>query len=375
MNLIDLGWNDSFSQYFEKFKAENEKIRQQNPVVARISCEHRNLYHAITEKGDVTAEISGRFRHESFSRADFPVVGDWVVMTRQDNQSHATIHAVLPRQSHFSRKAILGGGPAYGMGKTEKQVLVTNINSVFLVSGLDGDFNLRRMERYLSIAWDSGASPVIVLNKSDLPENLDELIEQASEVALGVPILPVSAKTSDGIDSLLEYIPKGNTVTLLGSSGVGKSTIINSLIGEEIIKTGELRKSDGRGKHTTTYRELLILPNGGIVIDTPGMRELQAWSDDEGMEKTFGDIEELAKMCKFNDCSHQTEPGCAIQKALEDGTLDKKRYKGYLRLQKEMEHLKRRQDQKSTRQFNREWDKRIKKYHKDMKELRKKGLA
>lgn len=372
MNLFDLGWNDYFSQQFEEYKAKFEKL---NVISARVSCEHRNLYHVITENGDITAEVSGRFRHEALRRADFPVVGDWVVIATQENQQSATIHAVLPRQSYFSRKAVLGGGPAYGLGKTEEQVLVGNINSVFLVSGLDGDFNLRRIERYLTIAWDSGATPVIVLNKSDLSENIHEQIEKVEEIALGVPILPVSAKTGDGLDSLLGYIPKGRTVTLLGSSGVGKSSIINCLLGEDLIKIGGLRNSDGRGKHTTTYRELLILPNGGIVIDTPGMRELQAWSDDEGIDKTFGDIEALTANCKFNDCSHLTEPGCAIQIALENGTLDKKRYKGYLRLQKEMAHLKIRQDQKETRRLNREWDKKIRRYHKDMKELRKKGLA
>ncbi len=375
MNLLDLGWNDNFSQYFEKYKAENDKLKLQNAVQARISCEHKNLYHIISENGELTAEVSGRFRHEVLSRADFPVVGDWVVISRQENQQNATIHKVLPRQSCFSRKAILGGGPAYGMGKTDEQVLVANINSVFLVSGLDGDFNLRRIERYLTIAWDSGAVPVIVLNKADLAENIDELMEKVEEIAVGVPILSVSAKTGDGIETLLPYIQKGQTVTLLGSSGVGKSSIINYLLGQELIKIGGLRKSDGRGRHTTTYRELLVLPNGGIVIDTPGMRELQAWSENEGMEKTFGDIDELATNCKFSDCTHQTEPGCAIQIALEDGSLDKKRYNGYLRLQKEMAHLKIRQDQKESRRVSREWDKRVKRYHKDMKELRKKGLA
>jgi len=372
MNLTDLGWNDNFNQQFEEYKTDKEN---NNVKPARISCEHRNLYHIICENGDLTAEVSGRFRHDTLSRADFPVVGDWVVITQQENQQNVTIHAVLPRQSLFSRKAILGGGPAYGMGKTEEQVLVANINSVFLVSGLDGDFNLRRIERYLTIAWDSGSVPVIVLNKADLSENIEEQIGKVEEIAVGVPILPVSAKDNNGIDSLLQYIQKGQTVTLLGSSGVGKSSIINCLLGDELIKIGGLRKSDGRGKHTTTYRELLVLPNGGIVIDTPGMRELQAWSENEGMEKTFGDIEELATKCKFNDCSHLTEPGCAIQKALDDGTLDKKRYKGYLRLQKEMAHLKIRQDQKEARRINREWDKKVKRYHKDMKELRKKGLA
>ena len=375
MQLFDLGWNDYFDQQLEKYKINNEILKRRNALPARVSCEHRNMYHVISENGDLTAEVSGRFRHETLSRADFPVVGDWVVITSQENQQSSTIHAILPRQSFFSRKAILGGGPKYGMGKTEEQVLVANINSVFLVSGLDNDFNLRRIERYLTIAWDSGATPVIVLNKADLSENIEEQVEKVEEIALDVPIYPVSAKNNEGIDSLLQHIQKGRTVSFLGSSGVGKSSIINCLLGEDLIKVGGLRISDGRGKHTTTYRELLILPNGGIVIDTPGLRELQSWTDKEGLEKTFGDIEELATKCKFKDCSHETEPGCAIQNALEDGTLDKKRYQGYIRLQKELTHLKLRQDQKEARRINREWDKKVRRYHKDMKKLRKKVLA
>jgi len=375
MQLFDLGWNDYFSQQFEKYKINSDIKKEQNTLPARVSCEHRNLYHVISENGDLTAEISGRFRHEAGSRADFPVVGDWVVITPHTDNKGSTIHAVLPRQSFFSRKAILGGGPKYGMGKTEEQVLVANINSVFLFCCLDNDFNLRRIERYLTIAWDSGATPVVVLNKSDLSENTEEQVEKVEEVAPGVPIYPVSAKDNEGLDALMQHIGKGQTVTFLGSSGVGKSSIINCLLGEDLMKVGNLRKSDGRGRHTTTYRELLILPDGGIVIDTPGIRELQIWTDEKGLEKTFGDIEQLAKECKFKDCSHETEPGCAIQKALKDGTLDKKRYQGYLKLQKELTHLKIRQDQKETRRVNREWDKKVRRYHKDMKELRKKGLA
>ena len=261
------------------------------------------------------------------------------------------------------------------MGRTEEQILTANIDSVFLVSGLDGDFNLRRIERYLSVAWDSGAVPIIVLNKSDLSENIETQMEQVEGIALGVSIYPVSAKNNTGMESLLEHIGKGKTVTFLGSSGVGKSSIINCLLGYDQLVIGELRKSDGRGRHTTTYREMLLLPNGGIVIDTPGMREIQIWTDSDGMEKTFSDIEELATQCRFRDCNHSTEPGCAIMNALENGTLDKKRYTNYLRLQKEVRHLKLRQDQKEARRISREWDKKIRQHHKNMKELRKRGLA
>lgn len=368
MNLEDMGWNEHFSHHFERYK--NETL-----IPARIACEERNLYQIFCESGTMSAEVSGRFRHDAQSRADFPAVGDWVAIAPQVGEQKAIIHAVLPRKSSFSRKAILGGGPKYGEGKTEEQVLAVNIDSVFLVSGLDHDFNLRRIERYLSIAWDSGASPVIVLNKADLHDDIEPFLEQVESVAMSVPTCTVSAKTSDGLDSLTGYVKRGQTVAFLGSSGVGKSSIINALLNEERLKIGELRKSDGRGRHTTTHRELIILPNGGIVIDTPGMREIQIWTDEDGLEKAFGDIEELALQCRFRDCKHESEPGCAIRKAIEKGTLDQKRFRNYLRLQKEIQHLKLRQDQKETRRINREWDKKIRRYHKEMKELRKKGLA
>jgi len=368
MLLEDIGWNDYFKALFELSKIENS-------FPARIACEQKNLYTIFCEAGELLGEVSGKFKHDAGSRADFPAVGDWVVVTPRPNDNRATIHSLLPRKTVFSRKAILGGGPAYGLGRTEEQILTANIDSVFLVSGLDGDFNLRRIERYLSVAWDSGAVPIIVLNKSDLSENIEIQIEQVEGIALGVLIYPVSAKNNQGMESLIEHIGKGKTVTFLGSSGVGKSSIINCLLGNDQLVIGELRKSDGRGRHTTTYREMLLLPNGGIVIDTPGMREIQVWTDSDGMERTFSDIEELANRCRFRDCNHATEPGCAIMKALDDGTLDKKRYNNYLRLQKEVRHLKLRQDQKEARRISREWDKKIRQHHKNMKELRKRGLA
>jgi ribosome biogenesis GTPase len=368
MTLDELGWNDYFARSYEPFKNE---VR----IPARITCEHKHLYHILCERGEMTAEVSGKYLHETESRADFPAVGDWVVIAPRSDEKKATIHTLLPRRSHFSRKAILAGGPAYGSGKTEEQILAANIDSVFLVCGLDDDFNLRRIERYLSIAWDSGAMPVIVLNKADLADNIEKQIKEVESIAFGVPIYAVSAIDSRGLDLLMANINKGQTVAFLGSSGVGKSSIINCLLGEDRLKIGALRESDGRGRHTTTYRELLLLPNGGIVIDTPGLRELQIWTNERGLEKAFGDIEELVLQCRFRDCQHTTEPDCAIRQALENRTLDMKRYRNYLRLQKELKHLQIRQDQKESRRVSREFDKRIKRRLKEMEELRKRGLA
>ncbi len=368
MTLDELGWNDYFAGLYEPYKDEVK-------IPARVTCEHKHLYHILCEQGEMIAEVSGKYLHETASRVDFPAVGDWVVIAPRPDERKATIHALLPRRSHFSRKAILAGGPAYGPGKTEEQILAANIDSVFLVCGLDNDFNLRRIERYLSISWDSGAMPIIVLNKADLSEYIEQQIKEVEAIAFGIPIFAVSATENRGLDKLMTYISKGQTVAFLGSSGVGKSSIINGLLGEERLKVGALRESDGRGRHTTTYRELLLLPNGGIVIDTPGLRELQIWTNEGGLEKVFADIEELALKCRFRDCTHNSEPGCAIQRSIQDGILEKKRYANYLKMQKELKYLKIRQDQKESRRVDREFARRIKKRLKEMEELRKRGLA
>jgi ribosome biogenesis GTPase len=259
-------------------------------------------------------------------------------------------------------------------GKTDEQVLAANIDTVFLVSGLDGDYNVRRLERYVTVAWDSGAVPVIVLNKADLRDDIEEVVEEVESVAFGVPVLALSAAENTGMEQLTEYIKPGKTAAFLGSSGVGKSTLINRLLGEEKLKTTEVREDDQRGRHTTTHRELLLLPEGGIVIDTPGMRELQLWADDEGLSRTFPDIEALFEQCRFRDCTHNSEPGCAVKQALDDGSLDRKRYQNYLKLQKELKHLSTRKDIKAQRQNNRDFDKMVRRVLKEKDELKKKGL-
>jgi ribosome biogenesis GTPase len=306
------------------------------------------------------AEISGKMRYEAQDASAFPTVGDWVALKTRAGEDRATILNLLPRQSKFSRKAVLSGGVPGSGGKTEEQVLAANIDTVFLVSGLDNDFNLRRIERYLTIAWDSGAAPVIVLNKADLCEEIEERMAEVEEVAFGVPLHPISALDKTGLVSLEEYLIPGKTSVFLGSSGVGKSTIINSLIGDELLKTGPLRESDQRGKHITTHRELIFLPSGGAVIDTPGLREIQIWLDNEGMENTFRDVMEFAEQCRFRDCSHSNEPGCAVLGAIETGDLDEDRFQNYLKLQREMRSLELRQDAKARRQAGKDFAKRIK---------------
>lgn len=363
--LTRLGWDDYFAEHFASLG---------NPglVPARVEREERNLYQVAYQAGHLTAEVSGRFRNQVEWRSDFPAVGDWVAIEVREDEKKGTIQALLPRRSSFSRKSVLSGGMPDTGGKTDEQVLAANVDTVFLVSGLDGDFNVRRIERYLTVAYNSGATPVIVLNKADLCDNLEAITSEVEAVAVGVDIHPVSAASGEGIDLLNAYMAGGQTVAFLGSSGVGKSTIINTMLGEERLKTREVREGDNRGRHTTTHRELVVLPVGGVVIDTPGMRELQVWGDEDDLARAFDDIESLATRCRFGDCGHVNEPGCAIQAALESGELDGARFSNYIKLQKEIRHLERRKNVRLARQEQRARDKRYRQFHKDMKKVNKK---
>jgi ribosome biogenesis GTPase len=367
MNLTELGWNELLDRLFEQF-------RNQGLVPGRVARQHRHRYLVYSEYGELEAEVSGRFRHAVRSRAEFPTVGDWVAISGRSGEGKATICALLPRSSSFSRKAVLSGGMPDSGGETDEQVLAANVDTVFLVSGLDHDFNLRRIERYLTIAWDSGAVPVILLNKVDLCGDVQERIKEVESIAPGVAIHPVSATRNDGFDALREYLVFGKTVTLLGSSGVGKSTLVNSLLGEERLKVGPVRAGDSRGRHVTAYRQMILLPTGGIVIDTPGMRTLSIWDDEGGLKRTFDDVEQLAVLCRFRDCRHEGEPGCAVGQALKDGTLDVGRYRNYLKLQKELRHLARRKDKKAQRRADRAMDKKIRQHMAELKNINKKWL-
>ncbi|MBD0379099.1 ribosome small subunit-dependent GTPase A [Paenibacillus sp. WST5] len=294
------------------------------------------MYRVQTESGEALAEVSGKMRHNALRREDYPAVGDWVVITVREDEQRATIHAVLPRKSKFSRKV---AGQV-----TEEQIVATNVDTVFLVTALNLDFNVRRIERYLVLAWESGANPVIVLSKADLCDDPEAKAAEVEAVAVGVPIHIISSAENRGLADLAAYVSAGQTVALLGSSGVGKSTLVNRIYGEEILETGDIRSGDDKGKHTTTHRELIALPGGGILIDTPGMRELQLWDASEGLSTSFQDIEELGASCFFQDCKHENEPKCAVKQALTDGTLAHERFQNYLKLQKELAFLARKED-------------------------------
>ena len=332
MNLEQLGWDAHFDTHFEAF-------RETGLLPARVTREHRQIYVVRTAAEELTAEVSGKLRHNAQRKSDFPAAGDWVAVEARPREGKATIHAVLPRRSAFTRHA--------AGDRTEEQVVAANIDTAFLVCGLDGDFNPRRIERYLTRAWDSGAAPVVVLNKMDMCADLPQCIEAAESAALGVPVLPVCATDSSGLDTLRAHLAPGKTVAFLGSSGVGKSTLVNALLGEERQTVHAVREDDSRGRHTTTHRELIALPSGALLIDTPGMRELQLWGDEEGLKRTFDDIDALARQCRFGDCRHGGEPGCAVQQALDEGELDAGRFRSYLKLQRELQYLERRQDQRA----------------------------
>ncbi len=296
----------------------------------------QSTYSVATSDGIVSCSLAGRLKHAAEGADDLPAIGDWVCLESGTDRSSGRIVDVLPRKSQFTRKVA-------GV-RTQAQVLASNIDTVFLVSGLDGEFNPARIERYLVLVREGGADPVIVLNKTDLCSDIETAFQLAAEAAPGVRLLGMSAKTREGFLELSACLQEGRTGVLLGSSGVGKSSIVNLFFDVERMKVTDVRDADSKGRHTTKHRELILLPSGGMLIDTPGTRELGLWGEGTGIQDAFDDIEEIGSRCKFRDCRHDTEPGCAVLAALEDGTLDRSRYESYRKLHRELIHLKAKHD-------------------------------
>lgn len=306
------------------------------PYIGRVLSQSKGIYRVVCEKGELFASVSGKLRYEAGSELEYPVTGDFVQLgkvTEEDKVS--VIRRILPRKSIFLRRA---------PGRAEaRQAIAANIDTVFLCMSLNEDFNLRRLERYLTLAWESGATPVVVLTKADLCENVERKIWAAASVAIGVELVVTTAMEKDGYEELRGYIRHGQTVAFVGSSGVGKSTLINCLLGEQRLKQNPIRK-DGKGRHTTTSRELILLPEGGMVIDTPGMRELGMWNAEKGLSRSFADVEQFLGKCRFKNCTHKTEPGCAVYEAILAGELSERRWQAYRKLGMESAYTRDRQD-------------------------------
>ena len=334
------GWNS----YFEAFWRGGE---WKDAVPARVVAQQRKFWRVAGDFGECWAEASGKLRLAADKGADWPAVGDWVVAELHGAKSTAVIQEVLPRRSKFVRKS-----PGK---KMEEQVIAANVETALLVSALDGDFNPRRVERYLAQCWESGARPVIVLNKADACEETRQKAAEMERVAIGTEVCVVSARTGEGFGELEEFLKPGHTLVLLGSSGVGKSTIANRLLGEMIQEVKPVRDSDSRGRHTTTTRELFALPGGALLMDTPGLREMQLWDVEDGVAQAFADIDSLAEECQFRDCSHEEEPGCAVQAALAAGTLDKARVENRRKLLREQEFLQRKVDPEARQEHKEQW--------------------
>ena len=326
-SLEELGWGPQFQPPTD--------TRIEDLIPARVAEEQRGAYLLFAESGPLEGIVTGRLIHEASGRDEFPAVGDWVFARPLLGEARAVIQQVLPRQTKLSRKA--------AGERTDEQIMAANVDTVFLVASLNHELNVRRIERYLAVASDSGARPVIILNKADLAEGAAAQLSAVEGAAPGVDVHVTSALTGDGVDAVCGYLAPGQTVVFVGSSGVGKSSLVNRLLGRSAQAVREIR-SDDKGRHTTTSRQMLFVPGGGLIIDTPGLRELQLWATGQGISHTFADIDELAGECAFSDCTHAAEPGCAVQSALDDGRLDFGRMESYRKLQREQEFIESKKD-------------------------------
>lgn len=349
MTLEDLGYTPELETFRKEQNLDSFEI-------GRIIAEHKERYIVKTLKHELDSEVIGNLRFTAKSRSDFPAVGDWVAISEYD-EDKALIHAILPRKTLIERQEV----GKYG----EKQIIATNIDYAFIVQAVDRDFNINRIERYLTICNTSNVAPIIILNKIDLisDSELNELSGKVQERIKNVPILYISNETQTGYSKLNELILKGKTYCLLGSSGVGKSTLLNNLSGKQLMKTNSISENTNKGRHVTTHRELIVLENGGILIDNPGMREVGITDSASGIERTFDLITELSKTCRFKDCTHTSETGCSVLQAVEDGKLDPNAYENYLKMEKEKTHFESTVLEK--RKKDKEFGKMMKNYKKD----------
>jgi ribosome biogenesis GTPase len=332
MDLATLGWNDDW-------KAKFAAIGDPSLEPGRVCLEHNHVYRIGTAGDEVLAETAGRLKHQASGRKELPAVGDWVVVRKGETGNRAQIRGVLPRRSWFSRKA--------AGRETEEQIVAANVDTVLIVFGLDSPVNARSIERYLVVGAQSGAAPVVVLNKSDLATDLAAEVSTAVTAAGDVPVVAVNTRRPGGTAPLEKFLAPGVTLALLGPSGAGKSTIVNALVNREVLPTGEVRDWDARGRHTSVHRQLVIRDAGGIIIDTPGMRELQLWDTETAVADAFADIAALGEACRFRDCRHDKEPGCGVKAAVADGRLPAARYDSFLKLQHEQEATEKLRDERA----------------------------